>query len=454
MTAAWRATMPLLYARFSADTGIGSMQGTQGRTASGDLLERLLAITHDILQTQEIKPPLESIAESISSLFGFRVVSIVAAEEPGGDLYRRVLIGVSDDAVLRKRLGERIARDDVKTILLAEFEVLPNCFYNPAEREVFWERAIYLGEATGREPRSAPDAWHERDSLTLVLPDPNGEMLGYLSVDDPVDGKVPSLDTMRQMQLFLNLAGLALSNAQAHRMEIVRRKLSEENVRMQNEFFGMVSHEVRSPLAAIRGATSLLETHFATMGEERREELLGVLSNATTRLATIFEDFLLLSRMDAGQLSLRITTVPPIAIIEESIARMRSEHPDRIFNLAYLDPVPNVLADEGRFVQVLANLLSNAVKYSYPNSPVHVDVKPVHEGVSIAIINEGVGIPASDRNKLFLRFGQLSYDSGSTGLGLYICRELVTKMHGTIGLESEPGKRTTFWFTLPRSPME
>jgi signal transduction histidine kinase len=426
------------------------MQIAQGRSASGDLLERLLAITHDILQVQDVAPPLESIAESVSILFGFRYVTIVAADEPGGDLYRRVLLGFDPD-VIKTRLGERIARDDIKTILLPEFEVLPNCFYNPAERELFWERSIYIGNSTGHERRSSPNAWHERDTLTLVLPDRDGMMLGYLSVDGPIDGLVPSIDTLRQMQLFLNLVGLALGNTRAHRTEIERRELLEENVRLQNEFFSMVSHEVRSPLAAIRGATSLLESHFETMGDERRGELLGVLGSATSRLATIFEDFLLLSRMDAGQLSLRIEPVPPVAMIEESIARIRSEHPDRSFNVAYLDPVPQILADEGRLVQVLANLLSNAVKYSYPNSPVHIDIKPNGEDIAIAVVNEGVGVPESDREKLFKRFGRLSQDNGSTGLGLYICRELVSKMNGSIGFESEPGKRTSFWFALPRA---
>jgi signal transduction histidine kinase len=426
------------------------MQIAQGRSASGDLLERLLAITHDILQVQDVAPPLESSAESGSILFGFRYVTIVAADEPGGDLYRRVLLGFDPD-VIKTRLGERIARDDIKTILLPEFEVLPNCFYNPAERELFWARSIYIGNSTGHEKRTSPNAWHERDTLTLVLPDRDGMMLGYLSVDGPIDGLVPSIDTLRQMQLFLNLVGLALGNTRAHRTEIERRELLEENVRLQNEFFSMVSHEVRSPLAAIRGATSLLESHFETMGDERRGELLGVLGSATSRLATIFEDFLLLSRMDAGQLSLRIEPVPPVAMIEESIARIRSEHPDRSFNVAYLDPVPQILADEGRLVQVLANLLSNAVKYSYPNSPVHIDIKPSGEDIAIAVVNEGVGVPETDREKLFKRFGRLSQDNGSTGLGLYICRELVSKMNGSIGFESEPGKRTSFWFALPRA---
>jgi signal transduction histidine kinase len=414
------------------------MRIAQTPTASGDLLERLLAITHDILQARDIVSSLESIAESVSILFGFRYVTIVAADEPGSDLYRRVLFGARP-GINSDRLGERVARDDIKTLLLPEFEVLPHCFFNPAERE------------ESKSPRQAPDAWHARDSLTLVLPDRDGMMLGYISVDGPIDGKVPTVDTLRQMQLFLNLVGLALASSRAHRAEVARRELLESNARLQNEFFGEVSHEVRSPLAAIGGAASLLEIHYETMGAERRTELLNVLGSATARLSKIFEDFLLLSRMDADRLSLHVTRVLPVSIIEESVARMRSEHSDRSFKVAYFDPTAGVLADEGRLVQVLANLLSNAVKYSTADTSIDVDVKPSGDrDIVISVANEGSGIPEGDREKLFKRFARLTQDNDSTGLGLYICRELVSKMNGSIGVESDPGGRTTFWFTLPR----
>ncbi len=419
-------------------------------TGDGGLLQRLLGITYEILHSQEISPALESIARAVSEIFGFKYVTIVAADASGGELYRRVLLGFPD-AIIRERLGEHIEREAVMEILPPESEVLPYCFYNPAEREILWKQSIYTGYRPLNEPRSAPDAWHERDTLTLVLPDRDGNMLGYLSADAPLDGKVPSIETLRRMQLFVNLVGLALANSRAHYAEVERRRILEENVRMQNEFFSMVSHEVRSPLAAIRGATALLQTHFETLGLERRQELLGVLSSSTARLSSIFEDFLLLSRMEAGHLALRIERVAPVGIIEESMARMRSEHPDRAFNAAYLDPVPFVLADEGRTVQIITNLLSNAVKYSFPESPVLVDVKPASDHLTITIVNEGPGIEVADHDKLFTRFGHLAAGDGSTGLGLYICRELITMMNGTIGFESEPGKRTAFWFTLPRA---
>jgi signal transduction histidine kinase len=102
-------------------------------------------------------------------------------------------------------------------------------------------------------------------------------------------------------------------------------------------------------------------------------------------------------------------------------------------------------------VQILTNLLSNAVKYSYPTSAIHIDVKVNDGRVRIAIVNEGPGIGQEDRMKLFTRFGRVSSGEGSTGLGLYICRELVSMMHGQIGFESEPEKRTSFWFTLPQA---
>lgn len=419
-------------------------------TSDGELLARLLGITYEILHAQEIAPALEVIARAVAELFGFKYVTITAADEPGGELYRRVLFGFPEE-IVNDRLGEHIERASIMEVLRPESEVLPYCFYNPAEREILWNKSIYTGYRPLNDPRPSPDAWHERDTLALVLPDRDGNMLGYLSADAPLDGKVPGIDTLRRMQLFVNLVGLALAISRAHSSEIEKRQLLEETARLQGEFFSMVSHEVRSPLAAIRGSVALLQTHFETLGLERRKELLSVLATSTTRLSTIFEDFLLLSRMEANALTLRIERVAPVRVIDESIARMRSEHPDRAFNAAYLDPVPFVLADEGRTVQVLTNLLSNAVKYGYPDSPIHIDVKPSADSVTITVSNQGPGIAPADTPKIFTRFGHLSAGDGSTGLGLYICRELMTKMNGKIDFESEPDKRTSFWFSLPRA---
>jgi signal transduction histidine kinase len=227
----------------------------------------------------------------------------------------------------------------------------------------------------------------------------------------------------------------------------------EQASRAQSEFLAVVSHEVRSPLAAIRGAALLMDGHFDSLSAERRNELLGVLTASTGRLSAIFDDFLLLSRMDAGKLTLRFEAVDPIAVVEESVARMQSQHPNREFRTLYLEPLPRVHADEGRVVQVLTNMLSNAAKYSSDGSVIAVEIKSYEDRVVFAVKNEGPGVPENEREKQFTRFGRIGRDNGdaSIGLGLYICSELVSLMGGGIGYESEPNKVTTFWFSLPRA---
>ncbi|HZT12928.1 MAG TPA: ATP-binding protein [Candidatus Baltobacteraceae bacterium] len=415
-------------------------------------LQRLFEITQDILQAPDIGPALDSIARGLSELYGFKYVSIVASEAPGGEMYRRVIIGFAPEQI-EKRLGEHIPRSAIVQLLLPDFEVMPGCFYIPAEREQRWEYNIYIGDPKHGKRRESPRAWHEHDSLTLVLADPDGEMIGYISVDGPLDGRVPKIETLREMQLFVNLVGLALGNARGHRIEVERREMLEATSRAQSEFFSLVSHEVRSPLAAIRGATVLLETHFDSIPPERRGELLSVLSTSTARLSAIFEDFLLLSRMDAGKLTLRMEPVDPVAVVEESVARIESQHPEREFRTLYLTPVPSIYADDGRVVQVLTNMLSNAAKYSYPESVIGVEIRPTADRVIFSVKNEGPGVSESDREKIFSRFGRVSNEStdASIGLGLYICSQLVGLMGGSIGYESEPDKVTNFWFSLPRT---
>lgn len=428
------------------------MATVREETHESRVLQRLFEITQDILQAQAAGPALESIARGLSDLYGWKYVSIVASDKPGGEMYRRVLIGFPDEAT-KERLGEHIPREAMVELLLPEFEVVPHCYYIPAEREQLWAYNIYIGNAPSDRVRDRPDAWHEHDSLTLVLADPQGEMIGYVSVDGPLGGLVPSHETLRQMQLFVNLVGLALGNMRGRQIEVERRQMIEQTSRAQSDFLAIVAHEVRSPLSAIRGATVLLETHFDSLSPVRRKELLGVLTSSTGRLSAIFDDFLLLSRMDAGKLTLRFEPVDPIAVAEESVARMESQHPNREFRTLYLEPLPRVNADEGRVVQVLTNMLSNAAKYSTDGSVIVVEIKATDGRVRFAVKNEGPGVPENERDKLFTRFGRIGREDGdaSIGLGLYICSELVNLMGGGIGYESDPNKVTTFWFTLPRA---
>ena len=189
-------------------------------------LARLLAVTRDILEAEDLDRGLYSIAAAVRDLFGFKYVTIVAAEDAAAPMQRRVMMGWPD-SLTQERIGERVGRDEVRAILAPEFEVFDSCYFIPAESEADWARAIYSGDLPKDAPRPAPERWHERDSLTLVLRDRAGGMLGYMGVDGPVDGAIPSRETLRAMQLFVNLVGLALANARAHAAEVERRRLLE-----------------------------------------------------------------------------------------------------------------------------------------------------------------------------------------------------------------------------------
>jgi diguanylate cyclase (GGDEF)-like protein len=175
-------------------------------------LERVLTVTRDILRAPDLDFALESIAQGVADLFGFRFVTIVIAEHDDEQLFRRVLLGY-DAATIAERKNEKIDRNAILEILDPRFEVAENCYYIPAEDEAHWERSIYTGELPRDAERASADAWHERDSLCLVLRDEAGQMIGYMSPDGPLHGRVPTHGDLHAMGLFVNLMGLALAKA-------------------------------------------------------------------------------------------------------------------------------------------------------------------------------------------------------------------------------------------------
>jgi len=225
--------------------------------------ERVLEITRDILRLRELDLALESIARGVIDLFGFRYITIVLADgNQTGEMTRRVLLGYGAE-LTRERKNERVRKADILAVLAPQFEVFEGAYYIPAEREFQWDRSIYTGETSADDPRSAADAWHERDTICLVLRDSDGQMIGYLSPDGPSDGKIPSRETLRSLQLFVNLMGLALANAQAHRAEVERSRLLEANqARLRHE----ATHDA---LTGLPNRTSFQERLAATLERAR-----------------------------------------------------------------------------------------------------------------------------------------------------------------------------------------
>jgi len=237
------------------------------------------------------------------------------------------------------------------------------------------------------------------------------------------------------------------------------RDLTEERAleRLKSDFVSTVSHELRTPLAAIYGAALTLRRGDLALGEQQRESLLAVVANEADRLARTVDDILWTSRLDSGTLQVAIESCDATLLAAGVVAAAQAHVPGNIeIELDTGPAVPQVAADPDKVRQVLANLVENAVKYSPDGGRVEVSIEPNDGSVRFSVRDEGLGIPASEQRRIFDKFYRLDPEMtrgvGGTGLGLYICQELIRRMDGRIWGESRDGGGSMFAFELPASP--
>jgi signal transduction histidine kinase len=187
---------------------------------------------------------------------------------------------------------------------------------------------------------------------------------------------------------------------------------------------------------------------------DQRDVLLGVISNEADRLARTVNDILYASRIDTDTLRVAIESCDAVALTRDVVDAQRAHLPLGIeVHLVPEEPLPRVAADPDKVRQVLVNLVENAVKYSPDGGRVEVRLSAVGAHVRFAVADEGLGIPYAEQRRIFEKFYRLDPNMtrgiGGTGLGLYICREIIRRMNGRIYVESEPGRGSTFTFELP-----
>ena len=234
------------------------------------------------------------------------------------------------------------------------------------------------------------------------------------------------------------------------------RDLTEERAleEMKAEFVATVSHELRTPLAAIYGSAQTIRRTDIELDPHIQDQLLGVIASESDRLGTIVNDLLVAGRLDAGQLPVAVESCDPVALAGAVVEAARTHLPEVIeLELHAAKRVRNVVADPGQLRQVLGNLLDNAIKYSPEGGLVALAVVNGDSAIRFSVEDRGLGIPPSEHRRIFEKFYRLDPDMtrgiGGTGLGLYICRELVRRMDGKIWVESKLGEGSTFVVELP-----
>jgi PAS domain S-box-containing protein len=235
-----------------------------------------------------------------------------------------------------------------------------------------------------------------------------------------------------------------------HLRDISERKKLEK---MKQEFVATVSHELRTPLTSIRGSLSLLAGGALGDLPDEARDVVQIAERNTIRLITLINDILDLERMEAGKVQLNLVDIPMAAVLERSLESVRGFAEQQGIAVMAASTEARVVGDLDRLVQVLVNLLSNAVKFSPPAGTVSVEVAEQDGHAEVSVRDQGRGIPAHRREAIFERFEQVessdARQKGGTGLGLAICKAIVEQHAGRIGVESEVGRGSTFWFRIP-----
>ncbi len=247
---------------------------------------------------------------------------------------------------------------------------------------------------------------------------------------------------------------LALSNKDLARkkaeLEESNRELRELD-RIKTEFVSIVSHELRPPLTNIIGFAQTMQK--LKLPKEKTERYLKIIESEGKRLAALIEDFLDISKIEMGSFELHCAEIDIRELIAETVAVIDVPPEITITNVLPAQSCP-LTVDKDRLKQVLVNVLSNAIRYTKPGQAITIRCEDAPDRVMVHIQDQGPGIPAADQDRLFDKFfrraDDISKKSRGSGLGLYIVKNIIELHHGSVWIDSAPGKGNTFSFSLPK----
>jgi signal transduction histidine kinase len=256
-------------------------------------------------------------------------------------------------------------------------------------------------------------------------------------------------DELAQLSEAINRSALALSKMEEERNNLDKSK---------SEFLSITSHELRTPITPLKAQLQMLQQeYFGKLTDKQKESISIILRNAE-RLNKIIEDFLEISRIEAARLKFAFRKTDLHDTMKETIEFMTGFAKEKNISLqATNNQLPIIEIDPDRISQVLRNLVHNAIKFSPQNSTIEINAELQNDHILISVKDQGVGLNTEDQIRVFEPFyqveGSLSRNYGGTGLGLTICRGIIEAQKGKIWVESKPNIGSTFYFTVPLTPV-
>lgn len=243
-------------------------------------------------------------------------------------------------------------------------------------------------------------------------------------------------------------------NTMAHQLQTTIADLEREEQK-RKDFVANVSHELRTPLTNIKSYAETLGDGVGDLPPEMERKFLGVILNESDRMTHILQDLLTLSRFDSGRSELRLTRFPFAKAVDDTYQAilMDAQNHSHTVTLELADWLPQVRADRERIMQVMMNIVSNAIKYTPDGGQIVISAGMEGNKVWMQVDDNGIGIPESDRNRIFERFYRVdkarSRQSGGTGLGLSIALEIMRQHEGRLFLVDKDGPGLRIRMELP-----
>jgi PAS domain S-box-containing protein len=282
------------------------------------------------------------------------------------------------------------------------------------------------------------DTWVS--TTKMPLRDEHGQIIGTFGISRDVTAQVRAENTLAQQALQLRTQNQSL------------RELD----RLKDEFIGLISHEIRTPLASIIGYVELLQEEGISGPDAAL--CAAVIDRNAKRLQHLVGDLLFLSQIQSGKMAMEFQDADLAGIAASALEELRPEAQRKHIDLALsATDVPRIAADPIRIAQLLGNLLSNAVKFTPDGGQVEVRLRREEDQVVLAVADTGIGIPAAERERVFERFFRTTtaarHAIQGTGLGLAVTKAIVEAHHGTITVDSDEGRGSTFTVCLPLRPV-
>lgn len=246
-----------------------------------------------------------------------------------------------------------------------------------------------------------------------------------------------------------------------HALNMAHQELQKRNEELsrlnntKNQLLGMAAHDLRNPLGIILGYTNLLISSLGGKVDDKSILKLEHIKKSSGSMLNLINELLDISAIESGKVQLNLSQQNLVKLIENIISLNQIFYDKKQITLQFKHEkdIPDIICDPQKIEQVITNLLTNALKFSRPDTTVEISITKHHQEILVAVKDQGIGIPESEIPKLFQTFSRTSAKSTagepSTGLGLAIAKKIVAEHKGKIWAESEVGKGSTFFFTLP-----